>query len=163
MLANSHAFIDLQKTGQETDLMTVNLHRTQIKTRLHPTKAQCWPTQFIIQRFHNKHKRCPLKYMVGSDQKQVCPHNTNITHTYLSVTVDRVSLIGLLFLAVIPSISYSHFQMHQEKHRFLMLHEAVASVYFVVLTRRGSLRKKQTKQNRNCIIKWYYKVHQNCN
>jgi len=67
--------------------------------------------------------------MAGSNLKQVCPHDTNITDTYLSVTVDRVSLIGLLFLAVIRPISYSHFQMHQEKHRFLMLHEAVASVY----------------------------------
>lgn len=50
----------------------------------------------------------------------------------LSMTVDRVSLIGLLFLAVIRPISYSHFQMHQEKHRFLMLHEAVASVFCCV-------------------------------
>lgn len=86
--------------------------------------------------------------MVGSDQKQVCPHNTNITHTYLSVTVDRVSLIGLLFLAVIPFISYSHFQMHQEKHRFLMLHEAVASVFSCVDPERFSKKKKKKKKQK---------------
>ncbi len=66
-------------------------------------------------------------------QKQVCLHNTNIAHTYLSVTVDRVLLIGLLFLAFIRVISYSHFQMHLERHLFLMLHEAVASVFCCAL------------------------------
>ncbi len=147
-LANGNWVLKAGSKAQNWSKTGLHNHKPTPHTQYYKTKpmqAQCCLIQFTTVNTDVGWDVCLNVWITY--QKQVCLYNRNITHTYLSVTVDRVSLIGLLFLAFIRPISYSHFQMHQERHRFLMLHEAVASIFCCADQDVHYLQKKQKKHN----------------